>query len=621
MFIFEKDIKSYFSRMSRILSWVLGLLVIALPLMVGGIGHGVFSRQEGVFWALIVCCVCLVVWAMVLAMHRREPGQVEFGQVAATPTTCIHLTFADLLVVAYFAVGLLNIAFVKGFAVDPMVLWRWAAMAAGYILVRALGEQRRIVLLALVVAGVVQAVVAIGQQIGWIASNHRMFDVTGTFGNPGQLGGFLAVAFVAAVALAFNSIKSANGRKWIARLSLAAALAMLVALWLADSRASYVAAAGGALILFWPWIVHFAKNHRKIAIPLVAALVIVAVAVGAMLFNHRPGSANARLLVWRVSADMIADKPIFGHGVGAFNEQYMLYQAQYFETHPDSRFVAVADNAAYPYNEFLHLLIEQGIVGLLLLLALLWAVFTHRSEHRGQRGLKAALIALLLFSMFSYPSYVFSLLFLFAVLIGSLKSKSVAIIRWHRWAAAVLGALLMAVAVGSLREMLFYREASMQIMGLFRDDNTEALGFIDENYDRLKHNFTFSGIYASWMAEQIEKKNSDSPMLTQKVPAALLERILALPPSCETWCDIGNAYAAQKNFDQAESYYRTASFMIPTRLTPNYLLWKLYIEQGDTSRAVEAARALLSQPLKVENTFTIRAKAEVKIWLDRETER
>jgi len=164
---------------------------------------------------------------------------------------------------------------------------------------------------------------------------------------------------------------------------------------------------------------------------------------------------------------------------------------------------------------------------------------------------------------------------------------------------------LIAVAAGALREMLFYREASAQVRLLFREDNAEAQRFIDGNYDRLKHNTTFSGIYASWMAGRIEKDGGSTSM----------ERMLVLPPSCETWCDIGNTYATRKEFDRAESSYRTASRMIPTRLTPNYLLWKLYVEQGDTLRAVETAHSLLSQPLKVGNTFTIRAKSEVRKWL------
>lgn len=42
----------------------------------------------------------------------------------------------------------------------------------------------------------------------------------------------------------------------------------------------------------------------------------------------------------------------------------MLHQAHYFETHPDSRFSQTADDTVYPFNEFLHILVELGIPGL-----------------------------------------------------------------------------------------------------------------------------------------------------------------------------------------------------------------------------------------------------------------
>lgn len=71
-------------------------------------------------------------------------------------------------------------------------------------------------------------------------------------------------------------------------------------------------------------------------------------------------------------------------------------------------------------------------------------------------------------------------------------------------------------------------------------------------------------------------------------------------------------YAEQGAFHQAEEYYRIAALMIPTRLTPNYRLWKLYLQQGRGDEAGKIALHILNQPLKVENTFTIRVKNEVR---------
>ena len=586
-----------------------------------------FSREIVVFSIMLVCCAGTLGAAAVSFIYRR-------GRRSE-----INVTLADILVIAYLLVGVLNVAFIKKFAVDPMVYWRWLTMAFGYILLRILcgrpdaDKWRNFVLYALVAVGVVQAAIAIGQCVGWIASNHRMFDVTGSFGNPGQLGGFLAVTFTAAVALAVENTKRS---KPIFTLWLTASLGILYALKLADSRAAYLAVAGGVILVCWPWIAQAFKKQRKIAIPVAITVGVVA---AAMLFNYRPGSANARLLVWRVSADMMADSPVTGHGVGAFNEKYMLYQAEYFQSHSDSRFVMVADNVAYPYNEFLHMLVEQGIIGLMVLLALLGAVLLPRNENWQQRGMKSALVALLIFSMFSYPSYVFPLLFLFAILIGSLDSKPVMTIRWPRWTPVVKSVAVIAFGVISIQQIGFYREASRQVRQLFRKENAEAIGFVDDNYGRLRHNLTFNGIYASYLAEHADEPGN-------------LELLLDRLPSCETWCDIGNAYVARarsvsvgveeanfrnenasvhratassceapasfdEDFTQAEEYYRTAAAMIPTRLMPNYLLWKLYLEKGDIHAAESVARQMLAQPLKVENTFTIRAKTEVKRWLCR----
>ena len=578
--------------MSRFLSRFFGLLVIALPLVTAkGIGTGAFARQEPLFWALIVCCTLLAARALFLiSVCGRQKG-----------VSALRLTVADLLAAAYLAAGLLNIVFIKDFAVDPVLLWRWAAVAAVYILVRTLGEGRRIILIALVVAGVVQAAVAVGQQAGWLSSNHRMFDVTGTFGNPGQLGGFLAVCLVAAVALVAAFIgKSDRKMRLFTGLSLVSALLILAGLWLADSRAAFVAAAAGLAILFWPQIAGALRRYAKWMIP---AGVVAVAAAALLIFNHRPDSANARLLVWRVSADMVAEKPLFGHGAGSFNQKYMLYQAGYFEAHPDSRFAMVADNVAYPYNEFLHLLIEQGIAGLLILLALLWAVFARHSDNRRQQGFKAALAALLAFSCFSYPSYVFALLFLFPLLLGGLESRPVFSRQLPRWTWGAAAAIFLTIGIFGAREMVFYKEASQQMKALFSKESADAQDFTDHNYDKLKYNRYFYMRYASRLAEN----HNETKRLT---------RMFDLPPTCETYCDIGAALTERGAYDQAECYYRKAAAMIPTRLTPNYLLWKMYIEKGDESNAIETARKLLSQPLKVENTFTIRAKAEVRKYLN-----
>ena len=90
-----------------------------------------------------------------------------------------------------------------------------------------------------------------------------------------------------------------------------------------------------------------------------------------------------------------------------------------------------------------------------------------------------------------------------------------------------------------------------------------------------------------------------------------------VPPTCESYCLHGDICKAQGKIREAENYYQSASFMIPARLAPLYKLWRLYVEEKDSAKARCAAECLLTRPLKVENTFTVKAKAEARCFLDK----
>lgn len=63
---------------------------------------------------------------------------------------------------------------------------------------------------------------------------------------------------------------------------------------------------------------------------------------------------------------MVAEAPVWGSGAGSFRAGYMTRQADFFKTNPESKYALVAGNVFHPLNEYLLLLIEFGIVGLLL---------------------------------------------------------------------------------------------------------------------------------------------------------------------------------------------------------------------------------------------------------------
>jgi tetratricopeptide (TPR) repeat protein len=86
-------------------------------------------------------------------------------------------------------------------------------------------------------------------------------------------------------------------------------------------------------------------------------------------------------------------------------------------------------------------------------------------------------------------------------------------------------------------------------------------------------------------------------------------------PSSETYCRLGEACECYGQYEQAEQLYRKAANMVPTRISPNYYLWRLYVKLGNHDSARETAYKILSQPVKIENTFTLRVKGRIRQYL------
>jgi hypothetical protein len=445
-----------------------------------------------------------------------------------------------------------------------------------------------------VLYGLFQSVVAIGQALSLLHSLHRFFAVTGTIGNPGPLGGFLAVATVCCVALFRQSLQDKKTRWALANGFITCFL--IIGLLLTDSRAAFLSVPAGLLIVWVDKVCELFKKYKTVS---VITFIVTTVTLSSILYLYRPASADARLLIWRVSAGMIADNPLFGHGVGAFDREYMLYQAAYFERHPQSSFVMVADNAAYPYNEFFHVLIELGIVGGFLLVTVFIAGLACNSFGIINRSLKAGLAVFIIFSLFSYPTEIFELLLLPVTLLGTLPGKSVYSLRIVRRMKPACISLLIGIIFFSILGTSVLHKIYLEIKQLTISDIQIPTPYCDRYFSVFVYNDDFNSAYLSALCRL--------PCRPDYWP-----KIKNIFPSSETFCRLGEACEYSGQYEQAEQFYRKAANMVPTRISPNYYLWKLYVKLGNHNQARTMAQKILSQPVKVENTFTLRVKGQIR---------
>lgn len=205
--------------------------------------------------------------------------------------------------------------------IDCSSLWQLGTLSLVYIAIRILPKKSYPVLLFVVcLSGVVESAVAVLQNFHYLESNHHAFAVTGTFGNPGPLGGFLAVSLIASIVLLY--VNRNKQKPCCSLLYVVPILFITYGLLLTNSRAGWLAALTGVLFLFY--------NRCPISYRKIMWVGVVVVVFVAALYLLKVDSANGRLFIWLNTWDMIMDCPVLGMGTGGWLANYMYYQANYF---------------------------------------------------------------------------------------------------------------------------------------------------------------------------------------------------------------------------------------------------------------------------------------------------
>jgi O-antigen ligase len=297
----------------------------------------------------------------------------------------------------------------------------------------------RTILRMFVGAGAVGALYGVAQYFGWdpllpasaYQAGQGAFMIVrppGTLGHADYFGAWLVAIFFAALALA--PMEDGRWRRAIAR---AIAGLAAVAILLSGTRSAMLGLAVGVLI--------FALPRR----PRVTCGSVALVAAGAAclaLFFFSPAGARlrarahwsvddawggARLLLWRDSLAMAAQRPWSGFGPETFSTEFPTFQSlELARAYPDFYHES-------PHNIFLDALTAQGVTGLLTLLAL--AIFGFHASRRLGRTEAAPLAAgwagLLVchqFIVFISPTAAFFYLWL-AMLAGSAIAAESALLK------------------------------------------------------------------------------------------------------------------------------------------------------------------------------------------------
>lgn len=454
------------------------------------------------------------------------------------------------------------------------------AMMLGYFIIRQLPIAENSLLIVLSVWVAHEIILGVLQTLGIVSSNHLLYSLTGTFGNPGPYGGFLAV---------MTSIFAAKYMRTKSKYWGIVALACLCVLPVTWSRSAWLAVvlAIGCMLL---------KRHKKIVLCGMIALAIVAIPI----YFMKSGSANGRLVMALISCVAIGQNPWFGSGVGSFLSSYGKATDKLMSV--ESSIATFGEWMDVPGNAFCEILkigVEQGLIGMLLWLVI--AVYGGLILYRRHSPLLYGWISLVVFSCFSYPFDLWEFRILMVLLVCGVNDNTEKKYRFMMTNSKkslvkyVVCLLLLifaeTIVVGGLMKRNEARATYRQMTGMtdvaFLKDYERLLPLMNDDSHFL---FDYSKTLQNAM-----RWNESNYILREgeKVSADPMFIILR-----------GNNYQSMGLYSLADSMYMRAWRRVPNRIYPIYKNMMMYRDIGNEKLSSRYAEMLLSTVPKIESPAT-----------------
>ncbi|MBS6269628.1 MAG: O-antigen ligase family protein [Tannerella sp.] len=437
---------------------------------------------------------------------------------------------------------------------------------------------------------IVQAIYGLAQYIGWLQTN-SVFPIVGNFDNPAGFAACLAAGFPFCL---FFIQKSG----WEFYLGIIALSTISLSIILSGSRAGIIAIASVSIIY---WGTQCNKQQLKRYYKYIFFIFIIFI-VG--LFFLKKDSAFGRILIWNNSLDMILEKPILGHGPNTFMSRYMLYQADYFNKNSDNRYIELADNILHPFNEYILLLTEYGIISLLLLFFIIITII--KSTKQINRFI-LCLLSISIFAFFSYPlRYPFTMILL-AYSLANLKTKMIFISHPEFSGKIIILIILIFLCAFSFRDIKFEKEWEM----LTRQTITKNSQTLPSKYARLysewNGNPMFLYNYGAVLNILKEYKNSNNIMFecTKFINDYDVQMLIA------------DNYYNMKQWNMANKHYIIASQMIPNRFMPLYKRMLLYETVQNKHLSLYMAHIIINKPVKIPSNTINKIKHDAQMIINK----
>ncbi len=546
----------------------------------------------------------------------------------------LSLNKLDIIVLLYYLYSLVRLIFTENVPVINNNFTILTLILSFYFIFKYLFQKYTVTLvnsafiliLSFCTAVFFQAIIGLFQAHNLFGFYSGHFITTGSFENPSPYAGYIASAlpFAFGLYLLFNKKYKLN--KILKYTGLLTFTACVLLLPLTKERGDWLAAISGMTVVVYykydlrkKFMTILNTVYKKILMAIFLVALISAIMVG--LYNIRPVSAFGRILMWKVTTNIIKDYPVFGAGYNRFAQIYGNYQADYFsEKKRDPLEVYVAGNVRRAHNEFIQHFAELGIVGFFLVISIFFIAIVRTNELKKNNeceytlesklviASKSSLTAIGVSSLFAFPLQILPTLINFIFLLsmvsafGFKKYKQINIPTKFLKIIAFPFALLIVIFAVEEYKMFEsnkkWKEAKMLTATGIYD---EAIQKYEEIYQDYKENGDFLLNYGGALYFNGEYRKA----------LKVFNETKKYNSSNNLYILLGNVYNALSNYKKAEASYKKAINIIPNRLYPRYLLVKSYIKANNYKKAIELAKIVLSMKAKFLSTAEQQIKSEL----------
>lgn len=347
------------------------------------------------------------------------------------------------------------------------------------------------------------------------------------------------------------------------------------------------------------------------------AAIPVFISVSSLFYLLKPGSSQGRMLVYKAGYSLLKKHWLGGIGPRQFKVKYLQAQALYFsQNNINSKEALLADNTVYAFNDLYQFLLENGIIGLSVLIFLM-AVFVQRIKNTVTikenssyfSAASASLICIFTCSLFSYPLQVFPVILqvvFCTALINSYPEIKHTILKFSPAKQNVLYMARLCFGIVSVLYFLLLLKYKIGCNGAFeskRKGNRLEASF---KYRQLSYSFITDGTVLYQYARELyycNKPEEARKYLTAAKKLYSSNEVYKLSASIEY--DL-------HNYIQAENDYKTAVYMVPNRMMSRKVLMDFYIERKDTLNALRWAKSILEMPVKVPSEITYNTQRQTR---------